>query len=1167
MKKYILALILIVTGGSNGIIAQEICDNGIDDNGNGLIDLQDPLCICVGLNINEVDVTYKIPNADFEVMDCCPDFISQVTECLQGWVAPSHGTPDFLHLCDFMFNSVYDHGLYPFPSGGDGIVHIICDPNWKEYIATCLNEPLQPGTTYIFSLEIAFGPTSMSAQNGYPMCDPPGFLPPIPMTVYGNTTCNQFNMNGTACLPVLHPSWVELGTVVITPTIGWSTLSITFTPNIEVHALSFGAGCDVAGDYNFPGTCSPSFFLDDFQLIKLAGGGEIDVSFSGSPCEDGLLTANADPPGGAYQWYFNGVAINGQTGETFEITPVNYQPGTYTVTYTLGSECLWDSIDLSFVIPEPTIEIHSACYGETIMCAGESFQESGLYEVIFLSYLGCDSIVQCDIDFFPESHLTEINFSGCLPSSTTICGQTLTESGFYQIVCKDQYGCDSLIEANITILNPEAIILPHGSLACGQVEPLILDGSASSLNPVGQTSFYWSGPTGGIISNPSLPTIEIILPGEYCLVVTHEDMSVSCSDEKCVTVTEISAPPETPELYGPDTACHGDTFNLGIQLVGYANTELLTIDSTTFSKINDTLFSIHHAMPGNLSVCARAVNNCGNSDTVCIEILIHSVDTVFLSSTTCHPGDSGIFIIRHTNYLGCDSIVVNQVTLVTSDTITILQTSCDAIVPITDTLILTNYYGCDSIVYLTTIPGSVITQTNYFTICNDGLDFTDTTYVSGGNCDSLYISVYTHHKPDTTYIANQHCDPAETGVFVKIIPSHVGCDSIIIETVALLPSNTLFIDSIVCYKPPGGNDTVNLINQYGCDSIRIIQYLNYLPDTTYIESFTCSPANAGIHIKTLPGVHCDSIIYENIILLESFLTSEQIKLCAVTGPKSDTFNLISYEGCDSIHIIYYLYYQLDALAQFTPESCPGSNDGSIIVSHISNGSEPYAFRINQGIWTTENMFSGLSPGIYSVQIKDNEDCTITIDSLKIDWADPINVSASLDTIVELESYLTLNATASHPLASIQWSAKDELGCATCINTVLGPITTSQTVYLVATTDQGCNASTQFDIFLNSISNPHIFIPNVFSPGHDGINDIFKIYGDSNITGIRHFSIFDRWGNQLFHQGQTTIHDPNLGWNGYYKGKLMDPAVFVYFIEVEFKDGSVKIFKGDVTLVR
>ena len=33
--------------------AQEVCDNGVDDNGNGLIDLYDPACICEGIGVEE----------------------------------------------------------------------------------------------------------------------------------------------------------------------------------------------------------------------------------------------------------------------------------------------------------------------------------------------------------------------------------------------------------------------------------------------------------------------------------------------------------------------------------------------------------------------------------------------------------------------------------------------------------------------------------------------------------------------------------------------------------------------------------------------------------------------------------------------------------------------------------------------------------------------------------------------------------------------------------------------------------------------------------------------------------------------------------------------------------------------------------------------------------
>lgn len=49
--------------------------------------------------------------------------------------------------------------------------------------------------------------------------------------------------------------------------------------------------------------------------------------------------------------------------------------------------------------------------------------------------------------------------------------------------------------------------------------------------------------------------------------------------------------------------------------------------------------------------------------------------------------------------------------------------------------------------------------------------------------------------------------------------------------------------------------------------------------------------------------------------------------------------------------------------------------------------------------------------------------------------------------------------------------------------------------------------------------------------------------------------------------RPNINDPSQGWDGLFRGRMMDPGVYVYFFEVVFADGSVRLYKGDVTLVR
>ena len=50
---------------------------------------------------------------------------------------------------------------------------------------------------------------------------------------------------------------------------------------------------------------------------------------------------------------------------------------------------------------------------------------------------------------------------------------------------------------------------------------------------------------------------------------------------------------------------------------------------------------------------------------------------------------------------------------------------------------------------------------------------------------------------------------------------------------------------------------------------------------------------------------------------------------------------------------------------------------------------------------------------------------------------------------------------------------------------------------------------------------------------------------------------------MFSNTNFQPNDPSEGWDGTLAGKALNPAVFVYYAEVEFTDGRTEIFKGDV----
>jgi gliding motility-associated-like protein len=95
----------------------------------------------------------------------------------------------------------------------------------------------------------------------------------------------------------------------------------------------------------------------------------------------------------------------------------------------------------------------------------------------------------------------------------------------------------------------------------------------------------------------------------------------------------------------------------------------------------------------------------------------------------------------------------------------------------------------------------------------------------------------------------------------------------------------------------------------------------------------------------------------------------------------------------------------------------------------------------------------------------------------------------------------------------------------------------------------------------------VYVPTAFSPDEDGTNDIFYVQGGSDIQEIKSFYVYNRWGESVFENTNFQPNDPAQGWDGRHRGQPLNAAVFVYFLEVEFTDGEVILYKGDVILLK
>lgn len=75
---------------------------------------------------------------------------------------------------------------------------------------------------------------------------------------------------------------------------------------------------------------------------------------------------------------------------------------------------------------------------------------------------------------------------------------------------------------------------------------------------------------------------------------------------------------------------------------------------------------------------------------------------------------------------------------------------------------------------------------------------------------------------------------------------------------------------------------------------------------------------------------------------------------------------------------------------------------------------------------------------------------------------------------------------------------------------------------------------------NNLDCTKIFLPNAFTPNDDGKNDTYGISNPYAVIDLVSFEIFDRWGGKVF-----ATDDPFEQWNGSFKGKEVNPGVFLY----------------------
>lgn len=277
------------------------------------------------------------------------------------------------------------------------------------------------------------------------------------------------------------------------------------------------------------------------------------------------------------------------------------------------------------------------------------------------------------------------------------------------------------------------------------------------------------------------------------------------------------------------------------------------------------------------------------------------------------------------------------------------------------------------------------------------------------------------------------------------------------------------------------------------------------------------------------------------------------------APGTYSVQVIDANGCETTATASITQPNALSVSGSVMDASCGLSDGEINLA-VSGGNEPYNFVWSPTGGTGANA-TGLALGEYTVTVIDANGCSVTAD-FTVGTTGTFYLEAfPADTTIDLGDWIDIDVDIDPNVVvdQITWSPVDGLSCDDCLNPIATPEETTVYIIQVETAD-GCVAT---DTVVVNVIVPcgEFFVPNMFSPNSDGIND--KICAMSNCVQELTWDIFNRWGELVFRADETV-----KCWDGNARnGQPVQAGVYVYKLRAVMTDGEVIEKSGNITVVR
>ena len=274
-------------------------------------------------------------------------------------------------------------------------------------------------------------------------------------------------------------------------------------------------------------------------------------------------------------------------------------------------------------------------------------------------------------------------------------------------------------------------------------------------------------------------------------------------------------------------------------------------------------------------------------------------------------------------------------------------------------------------------------------------------------------------------------------------------------------------------------------------------------------------------------------------------------------------------------------------------SCFGENDGFIDIS-VTGGVGDYSYSWSNGE-DSEDVID-LEAGSYSIVVTDENDCSVV---QSIDLVEPLDFTPDIEYVINAscdeesdgmiiirtlggnppfsytvdndpevyttyDSLLLVYEDLSSDLLQYQEDYVEEI-LITEQDIVLGNLQgNSWHTISILNDDYSCLddiSPVGYSIYVGSNDDNCLFIPSVFTPNADGINDTWQIYGMELYPNAT-IKVFNRWGQTVFESNETEY----VPWDGTSNIDIIDQEIATYYYVIDLNIDN-KNYNGSVTIKR